>query len=431
MLIDTVAMVSVLKEFIEEFNLEKPYENPHIENIQNNMLTIMFGEFEKIYDKNQVILSKTDDINKQREIYDRNKNNAKYSTEFMTNPINYAQVAINMLTDKTATEWDGRCAPCHGLPNINRYNVGERYFKVDYKSTYLKILHSSLAECYNIYQSLEKKSKKENKSEIFEKMFGNKCSALYYLLLEYAEFAEHLLSNKSKTHGFKCVESSVKPNESEIYKYKLKLPAPSTSKPIEMSDKMQQILHNMCETITVSIETNNNNHSCNGSNKISHTVNKKDWDRLEEHKKLIDKTFCDIVAYGYMQAKLLKLESVKIYTDIVANLKLAVSHEKVGQAMGVVFENTLSQVNIYTLDDLDIKNSWDNSEKCFSFMTKSVTSYSNSKKMLASLEDEDMANMPQTAERIADLKKEIKSSNDYLVTLFTQYIAVKRRELGE
>lgn len=430
-----IKMACVLKEFIDEFNLEKPYENPHIENIQISMLTTMFEEFEKIRDKNQVILSdseivKTDNIDKQREIYNHNNNNGKNTIEFMTKPINYVQTAIGMLTNKDIIEWYTThitsCGPCNGR-SFPSYNMRGYNHVFDYNSEYKHTLNNSLEECYKFYQSLENKNKSkkcEHKSRMFEKMFKNKCSTLYYLLLEHAEFTEYLFSIKSKTHGLTIGDLGT----SGIKIYKLKLPAPS-NKQIEVSDKVQQILHDTCEMVTITIKTNG--HSCNNENKTNTTVNKKDWLRLEEHKKLIDKTFCDIVAYGYMQAKLLKLESVKIYTDIVSNLKLAVSHEKVGQVMGSVYDSTLSQVNIYTLDDLDLKNTWDNSEKCFSFMTKSVTSHINSKKMLVSLEDEDMTNMPQITERIADLKKEIKSSNDYLVTLFTQYIAVKRRELNE
>lgn len=92
-----------ITEFVGGFNLEKPYENPCIGQIKNNMLRILVNEAAQTANSNWKYTCVYDDFKKRC----TKDNNQKYTREQLMQPIEYIVNAFKMLIDKNATEWDG------------------------------------------------------------------------------------------------------------------------------------------------------------------------------------------------------------------------------------------------------------------------------------------------------------------------------------
>lgn len=198
------------QDFVKEFNLDSPWNNPDIENVVTNMLTMFCEEATKLYNRNDMSYS-----DKQRLNY------SDVTKDYVFMPAHYIARSCKMLI----LNHEGK------IPTDQTLN-----YSIFYKRT----LNNALSDSFDTV------------SEYGEKfsyiLFEEKCRSFYHMILEHQRI-------KNEKHTY---TSSLFDMDSQII-----------------------VINRMNGTAIID----------------------KNMTRVEEHQKLMNKCFCDVVAYGYMTEK--------------------------------------------------------------------------------------------------------------------------------
>lgn len=407
------------EEFVDGFNLQ----NPDIKNVMNNIMTIFVDEAIKLYSKNDETF-----INKSTmsysEVTNLDTNHTRYTLKYVFSPVEYISRISTMLTDKTAivTEFNFLCygksilpagvwhkdQPKESLTWVNKVKDVSG-IKFNYETYYESILHKSLTSSF----SFAIKSSEHSAGVNFE----DKCRVFYHLILGYMDVIDH--AYKDRATSVNCI--------------------------------LPLNIVNMIEKIKVGCKvTPGNKYNSSGSSSISAycqaldsnghiQVSGKNIDRITKYKELMTEFMCDVVAYGYTAEKLTRLKDVKSYNDIIAVVQYMIDKNDDGERVKNKLTELLESLDINSVKQTETETEtgtkWVNSCECYVFVVKTICNQLISEKLLLTLcENSDNTSkilQTSTNKRISDLHEEIRSSNEYLLKVFAQFIYLKKQEIEQ
>lgn len=375
------------QDFIDEFNVDSPWDNPVIEDVIKNMVTIFVEESVKLYNNNDMSYS--------------NKKHLKYTyvtKGYVTNPIKYILSGCKMFTSNV----NAINHIFHYKNNENK-NIGCDSHEFNYTDDYKSIIHDKLSNILEI----EDISGEDTACKLFEE----RCIHFYHQILEYYDMQRYAFFNNMFKNPLHSLYNDGGDETSKYFQ-------PET---IDIFNKTFAVVSD-----NVSINANDNT-MCRGQKNMA---------RVEEQKKLLIKIFCDVVGYGYMaeKVKLTKLKNVKSYANVVADIKIIINNTERGS--GVIVHKLLSEMlenaDIKSLKNTKIEPIWSDLNDCFMFMLKTINNLLVSETLLTKLQNvEPSLTTTDTVKRITDLQNEIKSSKNYIQKVFLQFIHHMIREMSK
>lgn len=407
-------------DFVNSFNLEKPYTNGFIKQIKNKMLEKFVDEIIKM---------------------SKNNDTVKYSKKQLSTPITYISKTTTMLTEKGVSNSPHEYELYYNceIDNHNDIHDNVRYeldkhekhlycgsLKLDYHQTFKTMLNSSLRTAYFL-------TKMTDECKIYE-VFDKKCSELYHLI-----FKHILLMDKTYKNSYKLTGTNI--SSKYLSKY---FPGASDdvlntfdnipdmfeldSDPVQGIDEVLEHEKYVKQMFCIVI-------ACGyAAEKSELTQPAEQWKFQiieDKQKQKFHKVLCSIVVYKYVKERISKMEDSAIHESIQHMIMNNNSHGWLIDSlmMGILYTTKISIAKFTKTNKM-----WENRHECFLFIVNHMVNELNSEKMLTQLiEKSNKMNITdsETIIRITNLKNEIKQSKDYLVVLFQQLIAIIRQELRE
>lgn len=301
---------------------------------------------------------------------------------------------------------------------------GSTVFTTDtfsYSQAYKNILRESLIHNFDTID--------KNNKDAPGILFNDHCRTLYHEILEYNDIIKHTyvtdLMSEYPLHDIGI-------NNTEYLQNRY-ISSGNGQRGVECINNVKYIKAEALDMFNTAFAANN----CNNGNGVRRPCSgNRNLARLEKHKNYIDKLFCNVVVYGYMaeKVKLTKLKNVTSYVDVINSARITINKSNTGDIVRSVFTDMLENLDLDSLKHTGIGAEWNSSDECFEFMTKIIFNQITSEKLLLSLQSIKVSPMSSqeqtdTTKRINEQHNEIKSSKDYLLKVFLQFICLKKREL--